>query len=57
MNEGDSLRYAMLIATVTVASLGAWFVYEASRSADDDEKRVITEFVAEHTEGREQRLR
>jgi sugar phosphate permease len=50
VNEGDSLRYAMLIATVTVASLGAWFVYEASRSADDDVKRVFGEFIAEHTE-------
>jgi fucose permease len=49
VNEGDALRYAMLIATVTVASLGAWFVYEASRSADDDVKRVFGEFIAEHT--------
>ena len=31
VNEGDSLRYAIIIATGTVSSLGAWFIYEASR--------------------------
>ena len=49
VNEGDALRYAMLIATVTIASLGAWFVYEASRSADDDVRRVFGDFITEHT--------
>jgi MFS family permease len=49
VNEGDALRYAMLLSTVSVASIGAWFVYEASRSADDDVKRVFGEFLAEHT--------
>jgi MFS family permease len=49
VNEGDSLRYAMLLATVSVASLGAWFVYMASRTADEDVRRVFGEFIAEHT--------
>ena len=39
----------MLLATVTVASLGAWLVWEASRSADDDAQRTFAEFIAEHT--------
>jgi MFS family permease len=49
LNEGDALRYAMLIATVTVASLGAWLVYQASGSADEDVQRVFGEFIREHT--------
>ncbi len=51
MNDGDSLRYSMLLATVTVASLGAWLVYEASRSADEDARRTIVAFIAEHAPG------
>jgi MFS family permease len=49
MSEGVALQMAMLVATTAVASLGAWFVYEASRSADDDVKRVFGEFIREHT--------
>lgn len=49
MNEADALRYSMLIAMVSVASLGAWFVHQASLSADEDARRTITEFIAEHT--------
>lgn len=49
MDEGDALRYAMLLATITVASVGAWWVYEASRSAEDDARRAIGEFLAEST--------
>jgi hypothetical protein len=49
VNEGDALRYSMLLATVTVASVGAWWVWEASKSADDDARRTLTEFIAEHT--------
>lgn len=52
VNEGDSLRYAMLIATVTVASLGAWLVYQAARTADEDVQRVFGEFIAEQTSPR-----
>jgi MFS transporter, Spinster family, sphingosine-1-phosphate transporter len=52
VNEGDSLRYAIIIATSTVSSLGAWFIYQASRSADADVQRVIGEFIAERTAGR-----
>ncbi len=51
VNEGDSLRYAIIIATATVSSLGAWFVYQASRSADVDVQRVLSDFIAEHTRG------
>ena len=52
VNEGDALRYSMLLATVTVASLGAWLVYEASRSAESDAQHAIATFVAESTAGR-----
>jgi MFS family permease len=48
-SEGDGLRYAMLLATVTVASVGAWWVYEASRSAESDAQRAIGDFIAEST--------
>jgi MFS family permease len=48
-SEGDGLRYAMLLATVTVASVGAWWVYEAGRSAEADAQRAIREFIAEST--------
>jgi MFS family permease len=53
VNDGDSLRYAIILATVTVSSLGAWFVYQGSRSADADVQRVLGEFIAEHTGGGE----
>jgi MFS family permease len=49
VNEGDALRYSMFLATVTVASVGAWWVWEASRHADDDARKAITSFLAEHT--------
>ncbi len=49
VNEGDSLRYAIIIAVSAAAALGAWLVYQASRSADDDVRRVFSEFIAEHT--------
>lgn len=52
VNEGDSLRYAIIIATGLVSSLGAWLVYQASRSADADVQRVLGEFIAERTAGR-----
>lgn len=51
VNEGDALRYSMLLATVTVASVGAWWVYEASRSAEDDARRAVSEFLTESTRG------
>ena len=47
VNEGDSLRYAMIISCVTVMSLGTWFIYSASRSAAADAQKVISEFIAE----------
>jgi hypothetical protein len=49
--EGAALRYAMLLATVTVATAGVWWIYEASRSVEDDARRTITEFLAESTGG------
>jgi MFS family permease len=51
VNEGDALRYSMLLATVTAASVGAWWVYEASRSAEEDARRAIGAFIAESTSG------
>jgi MFS family permease len=49
VDDGDSLRYSIIIACATVSSLGAWLVYQASRSADDDVQRVFDDFIAEHT--------
>jgi hypothetical protein len=51
VDDGDSLRFAIIIATATVSSLGAWFTYQASRSADADVQRVFNDFIAEHTTG------
>jgi len=51
MHDGDSLRYAMVIACVTVMSLGTWLIYEASRSAPGDAQRALASFLAEHTRG------
>ena len=52
INEGDSLRYAIIIAAGTVSLLCAWLIYQASRSADADVQRVFADFIAEHTAGR-----
>ena len=49
VNEGDSLRYAMIIACSTVMSIGTWFVFSASRSAAADAQLVISTFIAERT--------
>jgi hypothetical protein len=54
MNEGDSLRYAMVIASATVMSVGTYFIYLATRTAELDAKRVLEAFIAEHTGGRPQ---
>ncbi len=48
-DEGDSLRYAMILATAVVSSLGAWLVYKASRSADADVRQTMAAFIAERT--------
>lgn len=48
-NEGDSLRYAIIITTATVSTFGAWLVYLASRTADADVQRVVGEFISERT--------
>jgi MFS family permease len=49
MNEGDSLRWAMVIAAATIMSLGTWFIWLASRTAPEDAQRVLAEFLAERT--------
>lgn len=49
VNEGDSLRYAILLATGTISALCAWLMFQAARSADADVHRVFNEFIAEHT--------
>ena len=51
VNEGDSLRYAMIMASATVMSLGTYFVYRASRTAGDDAQRVLASFIAQQTDG------
>jgi hypothetical protein len=51
VNEGDALRYSMLLATVTVATVGAWWVYEASRHAEDDARKALVTFLSESTGG------
>jgi MFS family permease len=48
-NEGEALRYAILVALTTVTSLGIWFTHKASLSADADVQRTMAEFIAEHT--------
>jgi MFS family permease len=47
MNEGDSLRWAMVIAAGTIMSLGTWFLWLASRTAAEDAQRVLADFLAE----------
>ncbi len=49
VNEGDSLRYAMIFAASTVMTLGTWFMYRASRTAAADARKVLEDFLAEHT--------
>ncbi len=51
VNDGDSLRYAMIIASGTVMMLGVLFLYRASRTAAVDAQRVLQAFIAEHTDG------
>jgi MFS family permease len=48
-DEGEALRYSMLLATVTVASLGAWLVWEASRTAEMEARETFVAFIAEQT--------
>jgi MFS family permease len=50
-DEGDSLRYAMLLATSVVSALCVWLVHQASRTADADAQRTIAQFLREHTGG------
>jgi hypothetical protein len=49
VNEGDSLRYAMILAASTVMTLGMWFMYRASRTGPADAQKVLEDFIAEHT--------
>jgi len=52
VNEADALRYSMLLATVTVATVGVLWVWEAARSAEDDARHAFTTFLSESTAGR-----
>jgi ABC-type nickel/cobalt efflux system permease component RcnA len=47
MNEGDSLRWAMVIASGTIMSLGTWYLWLASRTAAADAQKVLADFLAE----------
>jgi MFS family permease len=49
VNEGDSLRYSMVIASAAVMSLGTLFIWLASRTAQADAQEVLAKFLAEHT--------
>ncbi len=49
VNEGDSLRYAILIATATVTTIGVWLIHKASSTADADVQRTMSAFIAEYT--------
>ena len=49
VNEGDSLRYAMVIASATVMAVGTFFIYRASLTAESDAQRVLADFIAEHS--------
>ncbi|MEX1255588.1 MAG: MFS transporter, partial [Dehalococcoidia bacterium] len=49
VDEGDSLRYAMLLASATVMALGTFFIYRGTRTAASDAQRVLADFIAEHS--------
>ncbi len=48
INDGDSLRWAMLAGTCTVMSLGTWFAYEASRTCAADAQKTMSEFLSNY---------
>jgi MFS family permease len=50
VNEGDSLRYAMIIAASFVMALGTFFIYRASLTAQADAEKVLADFIADHTD-------
>ncbi|MBK7329010.1 MAG: MFS transporter [Dehalococcoidia bacterium] len=47
MNDGDSLRWAMLLATSVVMTLGTWFAYEAARTCAADAQKTMGEFLSD----------
>lgn len=46
IGEGDSLRWAMFLGTVTIMSLGTWFAFEAARTCADDAQKTMGEFLS-----------
>lgn len=49
VDNGTSLRIAMLLSTTIVMSLGTWLMYQASRTAAEDVQRTLSEFIASYT--------
>jgi MFS family permease len=48
MDEGASLRWAMLSATTAVMALGVWLAYQASRTCAEDAQKTIGDFLADY---------
>lgn len=46
MDNGESLRWGMFIATATVMALGTWFAYEAAKTSEADAQKTMGEFLA-----------
>lgn len=50
MDDGDSLRWAMLLGTSIVMALGTWFAYEASRTCAADAQKTMGDFLNDFQE-------
>ena len=50
MDNGESLRWAMLAATTAVMSLGTWYAWEASKTCAADAERTMANFLTEFQE-------
>ncbi len=48
MDEGESLRWAMLAATTVVMAIGTWLAYAASRHCAADAQKTMQEFFAHY---------
>lgn len=49
VDNGTSLRFAMLLSTTLVMALGTWLMYQASRTAAEDVQQTLSEFIASYT--------
>ena len=48
VNNGDSLRWSMFAATITVMALGTWFAYESAKTAAPDAEKTMGDFLADY---------